>query len=188
MAQGWGICPSNGSYMWGIWTAFRTRGRGIWPLKITGDVPGGRMLMLQIDRCMLADPRPTTALSSQRSMSCPWYVRSHAIMERLQYLRKNNEKLYEVNYSCSDPLHSNPCVTLAVVTHSLPYFAEINNWTFAVSKRLWLAQIRRPNLRAGPARLIRFTVRKQPGDKMELSRNKYWYPWGEGGGRWVRVA
>ena len=77
------------------------------------------------------------------------------------------------------PLHSNPCVTLAVVTHSLPYFsfrplqAEINNFTFAVSKRLSLAQIRRPNLRAGPARLIRFTVGKQPGDKMELSRNKY---------------
>ena len=34
MALVWGICPSNGSYMWGIWTAFRTRGRGIWLLKI----------------------------------------------------------------------------------------------------------------------------------------------------------
>ena len=34
MAQGGDICPSNGSYMWGIWTAFWTRGRGIWPLKI----------------------------------------------------------------------------------------------------------------------------------------------------------
>ena len=57
MARGWGICPSNGSYMWGIWTAFRTRGRGIWPLKIKkiqmpGGVPGGGMLMLQIDRCI----------------------------------------------------------------------------------------------------------------------------------------
>ena len=45
MAWVWGICPSNGSYMWGIWTAFRTRGRGIWLLKIKKfKCPGGGCL------------------------------------------------------------------------------------------------------------------------------------------------
>ena len=50
-----GICPSSGSYMWGIWTAFWNWGTGIWPPKIEKKKNArgvGGMLRLQIDRCI----------------------------------------------------------------------------------------------------------------------------------------
>ena len=54
MAWGWGICPSSGPYIWGIWTAFCNWGRGIWPPKINNFkwlricLGGKGMLKLQI--------------------------------------------------------------------------------------------------------------------------------------------
>ena len=69
MALVWGICPSNGSYMWGIWTAFRTRGRGIWPLKIKNSNARGCTrwdvhVTNNIDRCIRGPPyKPILSLS-----------------------------------------------------------------------------------------------------------------------------
>ena len=51
MARGWGICPSTGSYIWGIWTAFCNWGTGIWPPKTENFKTTG-MLELLIDRCI----------------------------------------------------------------------------------------------------------------------------------------
>ena len=56
MARGWGICPSSGSYMWGIWTAFWNWGTGLtaknWKIQMPGgdgggEGRGGGMLRLQ---------------------------------------------------------------------------------------------------------------------------------------------
>ena len=87
MAQGWGICPSNGSYMWGIWTAFWTLGRGIWPLKIKKiQMPGGGMLMLQIDRCITLSNQIG---HPQIRVNCVMWSTSHsATLERRRAIKK----------------------------------------------------------------------------------------------------
>ena len=86
-----GICPSNGSYMWGIWTAFQTRGRGIWPLKIKKfKCPEvGGMLMLRIDRCIIGR---WLCFDSNLLPRCLWNVNQNIIMlNSLRSLSKQSQ-------------------------------------------------------------------------------------------------
>ena len=80
----WGICPSSGPYVWGIWTAFWNWRTGIWPPKIEKfkSPGGGDVKRLQIDRCIQVWP-----LKWKLSMSTLWWWCSRCCWTKFMFLQ-----------------------------------------------------------------------------------------------------